>query len=284
MPAVIRLSPIGDADTDRVAAFLCEQMDRPWPRDRWLSTIESPWPSVGPNRGFQLLDGKRVVGAYVAYYSEREIGGGTARVCNLGTWCVHPDHRSHGIRLVRALLEQEGYHFTDLSPSSTVIRLNSRLGFEPLDADRVAVPNLPWPPLPGRGTVSADPATVEQGLSGAELKLYRDHAGAAGARHLLLSQEGERCYVVVRRDTRRGVPVCTVLYVGNPDLFGRMSGTFARHLLLRHGAVAHLIDDPISPHRPWLSLRRPGSRRMYRSAHLEPSQLDYLYSELTCLP
>lgn len=281
---MIRLAPIGTADTDRVAAFLREQMEREWSLELWRQAISPSWPAAGPNHGFQLLDGERVVGAYVAYYSEREIDGVTERICNLGTWAVHPDHRTGGLRLLRELLRQEGYTFTDLTPNPTVLRINSKLGFEPLGNHAVTVPNLPWPPLPGRGGISSDPATLERELRGEELRLYRDHAGAAAVRHLLLSHGEERCYVALRRDVFRHLPVCTLLHVGNPGLLARMSGPLSRHLLLRHGAVAHVVDEAIAPYRPRLSLRKERVRRMFRGDRVRAGQLDYLYSELACLP
>lgn len=281
---MIRLAPIGAADTDRVAAFLREQMERDWSLELWQQAISPSWADVGPNRGFQLLDGDRVLGAYVAYYSERAIGGATERVCNLGTWAVHPDHRTEGLRLLRELLRQDGYTFTDLTPNPTVLRINSKLGFEPLGTHAVTVPNLPWPPLPGRGRIVSDPVTLERELDGEELRLYRDHADAAAVRHLLLSRGEERCYVALRRDVFRHLPVCTLLHVSNPELLDRMTGTLSRHLLLRHGAVAHVVDEAIAPYRPRLSLRKERVRRMFRGDRVRPGQLDYLYSELACLP
>ena len=57
------------------------------------------------------------------------IDGRVERFCNLGAWCVLPEHRFHALRLLKALLAQDGYHFTDLSPSGNVVGLNERLGF-----------------------------------------------------------------------------------------------------------------------------------------------------------
>ena len=44
---MIRLAPIGAADTDRVAAFLQEQMERQWSLDLWRQAISpsTSWPS-----------------------------------------------------------------------------------------------------------------------------------------------------------------------------------------------------------------------------------------------
>ena len=90
------------------------------------------------------------------------------------------------------------------------------------------------------------------------------------------------CYVVFRKDRRKGVPVfASILHVSEPELFRRMARPFARHLLLRHGAVAMLAEDRVValPTPPSLRLRSP-RRKMFRSASLEPAQIDYLYSEL----
>jgi hypothetical protein len=39
-----------------------------------------------------------------------------ARFWNLTSWCVLPDYRSRSISLFTALLRQDGYHFTVLTP------------------------------------------------------------------------------------------------------------------------------------------------------------------------
>ena len=59
--------------------------------------------------------------------------------------CVIESRRAHAIRLVRAILRQPGYHFTDLSPSGNVVELNHRLGFHSLDTS--TAPQINWPAL-----------------------------------------------------------------------------------------------------------------------------------------
>ena len=73
-----------------------------------------PWKMNAPNHGFMLRDGQRVVGALLAFYSERLVAGRVEQFCNMGAWCVLPAYRSHSIRLLIAMLAQEGYHFTCL--------------------------------------------------------------------------------------------------------------------------------------------------------------------------
>jgi hypothetical protein len=281
----VRVSPITDADVWAVAEFLHANLNHRLTARVWAESIRVPWPVDAPNHGFMLLDDGAVVGVYLAFYSERDIGGVRERFCNLGAWCVAPGHRAHSVRLLRAILAQPDYHFTDLSPSGNVVPLNVRLKFRFLETTTALVPNLPWPSWPGRGVVSGDPAVIAATLTGRELALYRDHATTGAARHLVLVRGGRWCYVMFRRDRRRNVPLfATILHVSDPDLFRAMTRPLTRHLLLRHGAVASLADLRVVAHRPPLSLLlRDHRRKMFRSSRLEPDQIDYLYSELVCV-
>jgi hypothetical protein len=281
----VRVAPITDADVGRAAAFLHAELNARLSVEDWARALEVPWAVEKPNAGFMLLDGCDVVGVQLAFYSERVLDGTRERFCNLGAWCVLPDYRLQGLRLLRAALRQDGYHFTDLSPSGNVVAVNERLGFQFVDTTTALVPNLPWPTLPGRGRLITDPEQITRALTGAELELYRDHAATPAAHHLVLTHGDASCYVVFRRDRRKGLPLfVSVLYVSDPAVFRAMGRRFARHLLFRHGAPATLAEERITGYRPRPSLRlRSPRRRMFRSPSLAPAQIDYLYSELVCV-
>lgn len=283
--ARVQVKPIAQDDVPAVASFLQANLNERVTPDAWAQALETPWAVERPNAGFMLLDGEEIVGAHLAFYSQRTIDGRTERFCNLGAWCVKPDHRFHGLRLLKALLAQDGYHFTDLSPSGNVVALNTRLGFRFLDTTTAVVPNFPWPSRPGRDTISADPAVIERTLTGADLAHYRDHRAASAARHLLLARGGEHCYVIWRKDRRKGLGLfASILHVSNPDLFRTMAAPLARHLLIRHRLPVMLLEHAVVDHRPRLSRTVDSPRRkMFKSPTLEPAQIDYLYSELVCL-
>jgi hypothetical protein len=283
--SAVQVRPIAETDIPAVADFLHAHLNERVAPAAWAAALDTAWAAERPNAGFMLLDGDAVVGAHLAFYSERTIDGRAERFCNLGAWCVLPDHRFHGLRLLKALLAQDGYHFTDLSPSGNVVGLNTRLGFEFLDTTTTVVPNLPWPSRPGRDTISSDPALIERTLRGADLQRYRDHRGAAAARHVLLARGGEHCHVIWRKDRRKGLPLfASILHVSNPELFRAMAGPLARHLLVRHRLPLMLVEHAVVEHHPRLSRSVDSPRRkMFRSPSLEPAQIDYLYSELVCL-
>lgn len=281
----VHVEPITATEVPAVAEFLHAELNSRVSVEAWARALSMPWKVDAPNAGFLLRDGNEVVGAYLAFYSTRDIGGKVENFCNLGAWCVRPGYRVHSLRLLKALLAQPGYHFTDLSPSGPVIALNRRLGFQHLDTTTALAVNLPWPPWPGRVRLSADPRVIEATLRGRDLEIYRDHRDTAAAHHVVLTEGARWCYVIFRRDRRKDLPLfASLLHVSDPELLRRGWRTFSRHLLLRHRIPFTLAELRIVAHRPRPShLLRSARPKMFKSAHLTPDQVDYLYSELTCV-
>lgn len=281
----VQLDPITQADLPAVARFMHTNLNKRIGVNDWIRALEVPWVVSAPNYGYFLRDGGEVVGAYLAYYSDRTVGGSTLRFCNLGAWCVLDAHRAQGVRLLMALLRQRGYHFTDFSPSGNVVALNRKLKFTDLDTTTAVMPNLPWFAPRSRARISSDPAVIQESLVDSERQIYRDHRDTAAAHHLLLTFEGESCYVIFRMDSRKRVRAfASILYVGNRDVFHRSVRQLGSYLLLRHGAAATLMERHLVGGRPsgtvLVSRARP---KMFKSDTLTADQIDYLYSELVCL-
>lgn len=280
----VHLQPITAADLPAVAQFLHDELDPAVPVERWASDVVPSWEVEQPNYGFMLRCDGRVVGAHLAIYSERRIDGVRHRFCNLTTWCVAERYRSHALSLLRALLRQKSYHFTDLSPSSDVQVLNARLGFVYLDTTTCAVANLPWP-IRRRGIrIYSRRKTIASVLNGEDLARYRDHARAAAVRHVAIVMGGQTCHVVFRRVRRKNIrSFASLVYVSDTDLFRAAAPHFFRHLLLRHGIAATLIEAHVVAGDFPRSVRVSPRAKMFRSDMLRPDQIDFLYSELTCM-
>lgn len=280
-----RVSPIAATDLDRVGEFLNRNLNRRISSADWARAARVPWSVDAPNHGFMLLDENNIVGVYLAFYSSRAMKGRTERFCNLGAWCVAPKHRLHSLQLLRALLGQPGYHFTDLSPSGNTVPVNERLKFARLDTAAALMPNLPWLSWPGQHWVTSERAAIERVLAGRDLQIYRDHQHAQAAKHVVMTYRDEQCYVIFRRDRRKNLPLfASVLYVSNPSLFQRMARIFGRHLLVRHRVLVTLMELRVVGGQPAGSFLLRSSRpKMFRSDSLQPDQIDNLYSELVCV-
>lgn len=279
------VAPIRDEDVRDVGDFLHRHLNGRLSGEQWARSAMPTWQVDAPNHGFLLRDGEALVGVYLAFYSERRVGDTTRKVCNLAAWCVLEEYRAHGVRLARAMLRQRGYDFVDLSPSGNVVDLNTRLGFAFLDTTTALVPNLPLPSRPGVRLLTR-PADIEGALRDRDLAVYRDHRDARAAWHFVVTVGGQSCYVVARRDRRKGLPVfATLLHVSDPAVLARAGHAPYRHLLLRHRTLVTLAEHRVAGRPPRISRpQRAPRRRMFRSELTPSSAVDYLYSELTCVP
>lgn len=279
----VSITEIHSGDAERVGAFLQSRLNSRVPAPAWAALIRPPWGSdMGPNHGFQLLnDRSQVVGAYLAVYSKADQS--RLAVCNLAAFCVHESYRSHSLRLVRALLRQKGFVFSDLSPSGTVPKLNERLGFHYLDTSTRLVANLE---RPSRRVQTTDrPIVLQSVLADRDAAVYQDHSRAPAARHLVVRRGDAYAYLMYRRDRRKRLPVfASPLYVGgDPELLESGWPAVATHLL-RRGYAATLGEQRVLGFRlpgPGITLTDPRPK-MYRG-DLDGKVVDYLYSELTLL-
>ncbi|WP_208322595.1 MULTISPECIES: hypothetical protein [unclassified Salinibacterium] len=281
----IDVRPITDEDADAVAVFLHDHLNPRVSLKAWGALLAPPWDVDAPNHGFQLIAGGAIVGAYVAVYSERDIDGEQRRFCNLAAFCVLEGHRAHSVRLIRAMLAQRGFEFTDLSPSGNVVALNRRLGFAALDTATRVTLNLPG--ISRRGiTVSDDPTIIARTLTGRDAGVYRDHRDAPAARHVVAMTGDQYGYLIVRKDRRKRLPVfASPLYVGGSrDVLRSAWREVGSHLLVKQGMLATLAEHRVLGFVPSLGvdLRTPRAK-MFRSRDLPAASVDYLYSELTLL-
>lgn len=275
--------PITPEDATSVSEFLHANLNERVSAAAWKNLILPPWRHAGPNHGFQLVAGDgTIAGVYVAIYSQRSIDGATIDVCNLAAFCVLEDFRTHSLRLIRALLKQQGFVFTDLSPSGNVTAMNERLGFQHLDTSTRLVVNLPHIPRPGF-RLTSDPATIKDTLGGADAIVYDDHRDAAAVEHLLVQRDGEYGYLIFRRDRRKGLQLfATPLYVGGSRACVESAWGAIRSHLLGKGLVFTLAEMRVLGFARGLgtTLAAPRSK-MFRGDGIPADRVDYLYSELT---
>jgi len=279
----LTVRPIEGDDVERVAAFLAATMRSGPTAGQWARSMRTPWAVQQPNHGFMLESGEDLVGANLAFYSERKLSTGTHRFCNVAALSVVAAHRAQAVRLVRGLLRQPGHVFTDLSPSGQVVGIDRRLGFRPVDTTTAVRTTLG--PTSGGFTVLTEPDELGTAIEHpGSRRVFEDHRHAPAARHALLLGRGGQCYVLYRRDRRKRLPVfASLLHVSDPDLYLAGRGAVDR-ALLREGALATLVELRV------LGGLVPAGARLYDGrpkmvrGDVPLGEVDDLYSELTCVP
>ncbi len=164
--------------------------------------------------------------------------------------------------------------------------MNERFGFARLDTTTALVPALPVLPRAGRAHVAVEPVRSPDGSAVRDLEIFRDHQHARAARHVVLERGSRSCYVICRRDRRKGLPLfASLLHASDPAALPALLPALSTHLLVRHRVPVILAELCFTTLRPPKSimLTRSSRPKIFRSPTLAAEAIDYLYSELTCV-
>jgi hypothetical protein len=264
-----------------LARFPTPQMSK----EDWRWTLfRSAW-SDNPCHGFALYADGRAVGFIGTIFSTRHLLGRMEPICSLSSWIVLEEHRNASLLLLRPILALRDYTLVNLTPSPAVYEIFSKLGFKPLESERLLlspVPRLAEAARAVSGSATLSPEVLRDELSGEERTIYQDLSGSPVARHVLLRHGERKCYLVATPMRKKGIPFAEIQYIGDREFFWD-NRLLAHAALFRSiGALGLMVDSRFRRgSRPPLSVRWP-SRRLYRPTRDEiaPELIDGLYSEM----
>jgi hypothetical protein len=277
--------PIIEAITEQTlpefAVFLAENMPVCRSTQEWIVGLQHNWSELRPNYGFLMRDQGNVVGGIGAFYADRTIRGQKERFCNITSWCVLDSHRKYSMQLAMHIVAQEGYHFTDFSPTKIVAGTLQFFKFKSLD-ERVAVlPNLPIIPL--SGSLKTDARQIENNLTGAEMMVWKDHAKFPWLQHLIFGKPDDWCHLIYKRGNFKGMPCANVIYISNGESFNRYFNRLSWHFFWQGMMTTHIESRSLDI-LPRLAFIRAGfNPKQFLSPTLEADDIDYLYSETVAL-
>jgi len=280
LPSLVKLTPTLFPE---VHEHLLRKLDPNMPVTRWQATLDGRW-HQDDCVGYALIEQGRPVGMLGMLFSEREIGGRTARFCNLHSWYVEPEHRASSLLLMRPALAAREHTLTDLSPSRRVVEISRRLGFETLEQTITMLPWLPWQGGDAAEVLelAPDDPRAARLLSPADLRVFRDHQGI-DCRHWLVLDRGEYCYLVSSRLRHPRFGYSYLHHVSRPRLLARHHAAVRTRMLqggLRCVAVCTRLLDGV---RVPFSLTTRTNEKLFRPAGVPAAQVDTLYSELVLL-
>jgi len=252
----------------------------------WKRIFDYRWDREEDYCGYGLFDGREIVGFLGLIFSKRWIDNQMESFCNLTSWIVKEKYRDQSLALILPALKLKDHTLTDLSASDKVLRIMKRLGFRELESELKVL--LPYPLARGPSDVrlTQEQNEIESVLKGNDLKLFRDHENLTSCSHLLLYGPNGYCYLIystVKNVTKYSYNY--IHYLSNPIRFREYHGVIRSKIISITKIPFIVVDSRLvrNVHLPFsytLSLTPP---RLYRSAHLEPEQIDNLYSELVLL-
>ena len=281
----IEVRPVGVEAFDDIHPLLLSFPTKKMSKEDWRWMLFTyPW-SDSPHRGYAIYAEGKAVGFLGTIFSARPLAGRMERVCSLSSWIVVKEHRHASLSLVTPILKLRDCTILNPTPSPVAYEIFHKLGFQPLESERLIVP-----PLPGlaeatralEGSIARSREVLESELTGDERAIYRDLSSSPVAQHVLLRRGGRKCYVVATPIHHRGIPFAEIQYIGDRDFFWENRILAHAALVRSTRAVGLWVDRRFATgNRIPLALRWRAPR-LYRPTRKEitPEMIDGLYSEM----
>lgn len=275
------VSPIERADLDAVGRFLNEHLNRRILPQQWVDSVTHDWSAERPNFGMKLVADDRIVGVFLAIYSDQQIRGQSEKVCNPHTWCVLKEYRSRAVGLAAALVKQPGYHFSMLTPNPNVDAVFRFMKFKELDTRLSIFPNIPWF---GGGSIANTPEAIRRRLTGSTLVDYDRHASIPWLRHLVVGEGQDACWIVHKARIWKRLPCADLLHVSNPAAFRRHFAAIRSYLLFNQRMAWGRVETRFLGEHPPLAHRSVRTQpKLFLSKTLTDGDIRDLYSEMVSL-
>ena len=257
-------------------------------RSDWERIFAYDWSKDEPIVGFHLEDRGRVVGFLGGIFSKRLINGQLENLCNLTSWIVREEFRNHSLALLLEMLKIQDHTFTNFSAAPSVSKVMHKFGFRELESGfRIVTPSFRLFSFNRSRKISIIGKIdyLRQRLKGDLRRILDDHEGTS-LRPLLIEEERGQClafYKIVKR--RRNIRAAYFLSASNCSILNDQIDNVMKWILLKHALLFLIIDERfVETNR----LKTAKSGRMpvsmlFKSDCLQPSDIDYLYSEIALL-
>jgi len=285
---MLKIEKVTTEDFERVYPQLQKFNSAEVSKEDWRKLFVKYWESPEDFCGYMLVKDGEVKGFLGLIFSRRILDGEVHKFCNMTSWIVDADARSHSIFLLLETLKLKGYTFTNFSASDTVGAVLSKLGFKGFEVNQWVLPPLPNLFLQGRGyTCQLDLGKIRLELNENDRIIFDDHKNL-GCEHVLLKERaGGYAYVILRKTQRRNIPLAKVQYVSNGEHFAKAFEKFIVKICLRIKALGVMGDDRyLGNYKLRKSIRYPHPRKAYFKPNpetLDVNRIDTLYSELVVL-
>lgn len=273
--------------TDDVIGQVVDCLQRGFPerpRSYWVEAFERMSRRAAiedyPRYGYALAAKGQIVGVLLLIFSRREGEAEGGVRCNLSSWCVDKEYRSHALLLHMMAVKHKEATYLNISPAEHTRGTIEALGFRRFtNGQMFLAPILSTPQRSVRVSAFTADGPDSALLCQSERQILADHA-ALGCRALVCVKDGA-AYPFVFQDRvvfRRLIPCPHLIYCRSIDEFVRFASPIGRHLLFRTGPFC--VIDATGPMEGLVGRYFPERVPKYFKGPVPPHVGDLSYTEL----
>jgi hypothetical protein len=268
------------ADTSKVAELLARGFPRR-NRQYWLNALERlerfATPAGYPKYGYLLEDAEALVGVKLMIFSKVRQGNDFIR-CNVSSWFVEPEFRSHATFLASKVLNHKDVTFLNISPASHVRPIIEAQGFTRYSSGQfVTLPTIGRSTHDCRSIKSAVGYTPGVHFERFEQELLLAHADYGCLSLWCATNDRAYPFVFLPRIVKGFVPCVQLIYCKNIQEFVRFAQPL--ELFLASRGRPFIIVDSNGPIDGLTGLYFDGVSPKYFKGQERPRLGDLAYTE-----
>jgi len=260
-------------------------------KTQWQRLFSNYWGFQKEYCGYKLVHGDEIVGFDAYIFSKKLINGRWEDFCNGSSWIVKPGYRVNSIDLLYPQLDLKDHTITSFSSTIGAYKVETRLlGLKVLDRYEVIIPAIPnWSAVVKKKfnilSHRRQPReTLVQYLTDYEKKVFQDHE-KFDCEHMIITSDQGYAYLVLKKIHKRHLPFAKLYYASNLDFFLLHLEELRFRIPLVLNTVGIIVDSRYLKDKPvsFKKIKYFYMPMLYKSDHLQPHEVDYLYSEFFLL-
>jgi len=224
-------------DFDKVYPLLKEMNNTRLSRDDWFRLFQNHWAIEEFSPGIVLEAGDKIVGYIGTIYSKQIIAGKPQLFCNLTTWIVLDEYRSHSIMMIFSLVRNKNVVLTSFSSNNVTYEVYKKLGFKDGNLSKRIV--YPFPFFQSNDyKIIINTQEIEDNCNPDNKIIFNDHKNFGNA-YALIKYKDEQCLLMgVSRDK-----VFRLLYASDRAFLQGNLRYFRNKLMVQFQAKRMQIDE-----------------------------------------
>ena len=226
-------------DFDKVYPLLLQMNYTRLTKENWFRLFQDHWSIEEFSPGMVLQLDDQIVGYIGTIYSKQTINGNSHLCCNLTTWIVLDEYRSHSIRMLLPLLRNKNLLLTSFSSNDVTYAVYNKLGFKDANVQKRIV--YPFPFFQSdKYELLTDSEQISDAISDQYKAVFNDHKKFSNST-VLIKYRDEQCLLMgVNREQ-----LFRLFYVSDKAFLQKHLKFFRHQLMVQLQVTQIHIDEDL---------------------------------------
>ncbi len=265
-------------DFDKVYPLLKEMNSTRLSKEDWFRLFQNHWSIDEFSPGIVLELDDKIVGYIGTIYSRQFVDGQPKIFCNLTTWIVQDEFRSHSIMMIFSLVRNKNIVLTSFSSDNVTYEVYKKLGFKDGNQEKRII--YPFPSFRAGNYQLTDNIKMIKEAINIDKNIFNDHCSFKNS-YILIKYKYEVCLLM--GVTRK--KVFKLYYASNKSFFQKHLKYFRNKLMSKVNVKKIQADEQLLNDASLFFSRKVirGNPYQYKTSDENISSPTPIYSEIFLL-